>query len=392
MSFDQDTAVQRVMELMAIPGDSGREADVADYLIGHLRAAGAKASWISSDQVQKRTPLQGNTGNLVCVLPGTVRGPRRLLMAHMDTVPICVGSKPVRKGNKMISANPSSGLGADNRAGCAVTLIAASEILGRGLDHPPLTFLWTVQEEIGLHGARLLAKGSLKSPKLCFNWDGGAANKLTIGATGGYRMEIRITGLASHAGGAPEAGVSAIAIAGLAIADLQRRGWHGAIKKRGRLGTSNIGVIQGGAATNVVCDEVILRAEARSHDPVFREEIVNEIEAAFSQAATRVTNQEGVNGQVKFRGNLDYEAFKISQDHPCVKAGIQAVSQAGLEPEFAVANGGLDANWLSARGLPTVSFGCGQVNQHMKTEELMVDEYLKACQIAMTLATASENT
>ena len=140
MSFDQDTAVQRVMELMAIPGDSGREADVADYLIGHLRAAGAKASWISSDQVQKRTPLQGNTGNLVCVLPGTVRGPRRLLMAHMDTVPICVGSKPVRKGNKMISANPSSGLGADNRAGCAVTLIAASEILGRGLDHPPLTF------------------------------------------------------------------------------------------------------------------------------------------------------------------------------------------------------------------------------------------------------------
>ena len=57
-----------------------------------------------------------------------------------------------------------------------------------------------------------------------------------------------------------------------------------------------------------------------------------------------------------------------------------------------MANGGLDANWLSARGLPTVSFGCGQVNQHMKTEELMVDEYLKACQIAMTLATASENT
>ena len=57
-----------------------------------------------------------------------------------------------------------------------------------------------------------------------------------------------------------------------------------------------------------------------------------------------------------------------------------------------MANGGLDANWLSARGLPTVSFGCGQVNQHMKTEELIVDEYLKACQIAMTLATASENT
>jgi tripeptide aminopeptidase len=389
--FDTRVALQRVMELMAIPGDSGHEAEVVDYLVAHLRSAGAKAAWISTDQVQKRTPIQGNTGNLICVLPGTVKGPRRLLMSHMDTVPICVGSQPVRRGNRVTSSNPESGLGADNRAGCAVTLTTACEILSRGLDHPPLTFLWTVQEEIGLHGARLLPKGQLKAPKLCFNWDGGAAHKLTIGATGGYRMEIRITGLASHAGGAPEAGVSAIAIAGLAIADLQRRGWHGAIKKRGKLGTSNIGVIRGGAATNVVCDEVTLRAEARSHDREFREEIVHEIEAAFHAAASKVTNIEGHCGQVEFCGNLDYEAFRIPMADPCVIAAQQAVELAGLKPEFAIANGGLDANWLSARGLPTVSLGCGQVNQHMKTEELLVDAYLDACQIGLILGTATES-
>ena len=61
------------MELMAIPGDSGKEAEVADYLVQHLRAAGAKAAWISRDQVQKRTPIRGNTGNLVCVLPAFVQ-------------------------------------------------------------------------------------------------------------------------------------------------------------------------------------------------------------------------------------------------------------------------------------------------------------------------------
>jgi tripeptide aminopeptidase len=204
-------------------------------------------------------------------------------------------------------------------------------------------------------------------------------------------MEIRITGLASHAGGAPEAGVSAIAIAGLAIADLQRRGWHGAIKKRGKLGTSNIGVIRGGAATNVVCDEVTLRAEARSHDREFREEIVHEIEAAFHAAASKVTNIEGHCGQVEFCGNLDYEAFRIPMADPCVIAAQQAVELAGLKPEFAIANGGLDANWLSARGLPTVSLGCGQVNQHMKTEELLVDAYLDACQIGLILGTATES-
>ena len=124
MSFDQDTAVQRVMELMAIPGDSGREADVADYLIGHLRAAGAKASWISSDQVQKRTPLQGNTGNLVCVLPGTVRGPRRLLMAHSFTMPSLLPTNTSLEFLAWPSHNPSSH--------CVATLVGYSLICWSG--------------------------------------------------------------------------------------------------------------------------------------------------------------------------------------------------------------------------------------------------------------------
>ena len=47
------------------------------------------------------------------------------MSAHLDTVPICVGSQPVRQGNIVRSANPRSGLGADNRAGCAVLLNAA---------------------------------------------------------------------------------------------------------------------------------------------------------------------------------------------------------------------------------------------------------------------------
>ena len=61
----------------------------------------------------------------------------------------------------------------------------------------------------------------LGKPRLAFNWDGGAPDKLTIGATGGYRILFEIDGIASHAGGAPEWGVSAIAIAALAIADME---------------------------------------------------------------------------------------------------------------------------------------------------------------------------
>ncbi len=86
-------------------------------------------------------------------------------MAHMDTVPICVGAKPVRKGNTVRSADSSTGLGADDRAGVAVVLNAALEILRHKLPHPPLTFFWPIQEEVGLHGAHFAQLSLLGKPK-----------------------------------------------------------------------------------------------------------------------------------------------------------------------------------------------------------------------------------
>lgn len=373
---------------MAIPGKSGDELAVAEFIRAELIAAGADPDRITTDSVQRKTPVPGNTGNLIFQLPANQPGPRRLLMAHMDTVPICVGSRPVRKGNTVRSANPQTGLGADDRAGVATVLTAATEILSRDLPHPALTFLWTVQEEIGLHGARLLSLSKLKKPKLAFNWDGGAPNKMTIGATGGYRMEITIHGKAAHAGNAPAAGVSAISIAALAIADLHRHGWHGDIKKGNQRGTSNVGLIQGGAATNVVTDLVQLKAEARSHDPVFRKKIVAQIEKAFTRAAREVRSTDGEVGSIEFHGRLDYESFCLPTDSPCIALAQEAIERQDLVPDLAIANGGLDANWLSARGIPTVSMGCGQRNQHQVTESLNLDEYLAACHIAIDLATA----
>lgn len=384
-------AFELVMQLMAIPGKTGQEQEVADCITKHLRDAGAPDSAIKTDNAHRRTPVPGQLGNLALRLPGTTRAPRRLLSAHLDTVPICVGSQPVRKGNLVRSSNPKSGLGADNRAGCAVLLTAAIEILTRDLPHPPLTFCWFVQEETGLNGSRHLTKNLLANPKLAFNFDGGAPTKLTIGATGGYRMLIEIEGIASHAGGAPEAGVSAIAIASLAIADLQRNGWHGDINKDGKHGTSNVGYIFGGEATNVVTDHVALKAEARSHDPKFRKRIIREMEQAFQRAAKEVRNIDGVCGKVNIMGHLDYESFRLKTTEPCVEVAGQAIRSIGQEPQHAIANGGVDANWLTAHGIPAVTLGCGQKNQHMVSELLNVDEFESACRIGLRLATATES-
>lgn len=384
-------AVDLVMRLMEIPGRSGEEATVARFITDRLLAAGAEAAWIRSDTAHRRTPIAGNTGNLILSLPGTIRGPRRLLTSHMDTVPICLGSRPKQSNGFVRSADPKTGCGADDRAGVATTLTAAVEILERKLPHPPLTFCWFVQEEIGLYGARNVTKGMLGKPPLAFNWDGGAPTRLTIGATGGYRLKIDIQGLASHAGGAPEMGVSAIAIASLAIADLHRGGWHGAVEQGRRRGTSNVGFIHGGEATNVVTDHVAIKAEARSHDPTFRKRIVAEIEKCFTQAAKEVQNKVGVSGSVTFDGRLDYESFVLPEDDPSLLHAEAALRALGCQPERAISNGGVDANWLMLHGIPTVTLGCGQVSPHTVEEALHLDGFRCACRVALRLATGCDS-
>jgi tripeptide aminopeptidase len=148
-----------------------------------------------------------------------------------------------------------------------------------------------------------------------------------------------------------------------------------------------VGVIRGGEATNVVTPRVDLRAEARSHDPAFRRRIVREMERAFQKAARTVRNREGVAGSVAISGRLDYEAFVLAKNDASVRAAEEAIRAAGGEPFRAVSDGGLDANWMTARGIPTVTLGCGQCNPDTTAERLDLAQFRLACDVALRLAT-----
>ena len=390
IEINDRAAIDLVMELMAIPGKSGHEQAVASRIASKLRKAGVPGSAIAFDTANKKSHIGGEIGNLIVKLPGTIRGPRRLLMGHIDTVPLCVGCQPVRKGRRIVSKDKATALGGDNRAGASVVLNAALTLLKDKIPHPPLTLLFPVQEEIGLVGARYVTTSKLGKPKLCFNWDGGLPQALVIGATGDEHLDIRVHGLASHAGAHPEEGVSAVSIAGKAIADLTDNGWHGLIQKGKQAGTSNIGYVSGGEATNVVMNFVELRAEARSHDPKFRAKILEAYRKAFRLAAKQVKSSSGATGTVEVAVRHKYEAFCMSMDQPCVQSAQAAVQACGLEPEPRIVNGGLDANWMTAHGLPTVTLGCGQAGIHTVQETLDVEQFLQACRIGLLLATGRD--
>lgn len=382
-----ESAVDLVTRMMAIPGRSGQEAAIARFIVDELSALGIGGTQVQFDSAHKKSPYGGQVGNLIVKVPGTLRQPRRLLMAHIDTVPLCEGSQPVRQGNVIRSKDPHTALGGDDRAGAAVIFNTIRLLKQHEIPHPPLTFLWAVQEEVGLVGVRNLALSKLGKPQIGFNWDGGAPNLAIIGATGDDHLEIEVTGIASHAGAHPEDGVSAIAIASNAISDLTAEGWFGKVEKGKQTGTSNIGFIEGGAATNVVTDRVRLRGECRSHNPKFRARIVDAYRKAFTRAAREVKNVAGESGQVRFETRNKYEAFRLDPRAPVVQTAVRAIRAVGLEPLTRISNGGLDANWMNAHGLPTVTLGCGQNGIHTVHEELHVDAFLDACRIALLLAT-----
>ncbi len=130
----------------------------------------------------------------------------------------------------------------------------------------------------------------------------------SIGAVGADRWQVEIFGRASHAGVAPERGISSTMILALALADVKAGGWFGKVVKGKRQGTSNVGPVTGGEgrpagdATNVVTDYVHVRGESRSHDGKFFKEITKAYKAAFEKAAKRVKNSEGKSGTRQVQG------------------------------------------------------------------------------------------
>jgi tripeptide aminopeptidase len=395
LTVDMETAIERLMRFLAIEGVTGREAKIGKELVAALKEGSVPARAMRFDDAHTRIPLPTETGNLIVDLPGRgalASADRVLFMTHMDTVPLCAGAKPKRQGKKIVNSAKTA-LGGDNRTGCAVLVTLAAELARHKLDHPPLTLLFTVREESGLFGARHLRPAELGGVKMGFNYDGRAAADVVIGAVGADRWEAEIFGRASHAGGAPERGISATMILAEALAAVRAGGWFGKVEKGARNGSSNVGPVGGanggpaGDATNVVTDFVLVRGESRSHDAKFFKEITAAYKAAFNRAAGAVTNSEGKAGRVKFTTRTDYYPFRLKETAPVVKRAVAAVAAQGHKPNVRVTNGGLDANWMVRHGIPTVTFGAGQNGAHTVDEWINLAEFESACRLAVGLAT-----
>jgi tripeptide aminopeptidase len=391
-NIDVEAAQQHLMNFLAVEGVTGQEAEIAAAVSAALVAVGVAESSIRFDTVNQRIPLPTQTGNLWVDLPGTRPGPRLLFSTHLDTVPLCAGAKPRREGDKIVS-DGTTALGGDNRTGCAVLVTMVETLLKQNLPHPPITLLFTVREESGLHGARELDPADMNGATMCFNVDGKLASELITGAVGQVNWEVEIHGKASHAGVAPDRGISSTLVASLAIAEAHRGGWFGKVEKPHGHGTSNPGIFGGkngraaGDATNVVTDCVHIVGEARSPDIEFAAEIAKAYAEAFAAAGTQVRDLDGATAQVNFTSKASYPSFELDDNDLAVAHAKRAVESIGLKPVTLFSNGGLDANWLVKHGVPTVTIGAGQYEIHTINEFVDLPEFAQGCRLAVALAT-----
>ena len=384
-----ESAINDLLTLLPIPGPPAQEREVAEFLHQTLVAMGIPDEQISYDRAQDQSEYGGNVGNMIVKIKGRLPGPTMMFSTHMDTVPDCVGCQPRLdgEGNRIVNDAPGTALGGDNRAGCAILLTLARRLVTLNGAHPPIVLVFFIQEEVGLVGSRGLdvSLPGEPLPIWCINLDGRHVEEVVTAVIGSQRFTIDITGVAAHAGSRVAEGVSAAVIASKAIAELDQGGWHGRIEKPEGSGTANVGTVEGGKGSNVVMPALHILAEARSHNPQFRRKIINTWQDAFRRAARDVTNIYGQHGTVVFGPGPTYEAYALPDDAPVVRKVQQAAKAIGLPVKLVSNDGGMDANWIVAHGIPCVTLSMGQRNIHTPNEWIDLHDFERACQLVIAI-------
>ncbi len=337
--------------LVLVDGPSRQEGNIARLVTGLLEEQGIVVQVDSS-----AAALVGEVGNLIARVPGTYEAEPLLFSVHLDTVEPTAGISLVETPNE-ITTDGSTILGADDRAGVAVLIELVRTLRESGMPHPPLELVFSVCEEIGVMGAQVLDYSLLHS-RCGFVLDSsGAAGPLIISAPAQQHLQVVVHGVAAHAGMAPEAGISSIAVAARALARM----------KLGRIDaetTANIGTIHGGNATNIIADRVEMEGEARSRDPHklrlqvehMRECFISEAEAAGARAEVTVSDV--------------YPAFTLAADSRPVRLASAALRALGIEPILASTGGGSDANFFNNRGIQALNLPAGYQHPHTHREKL----------------------
>jgi glutamate carboxypeptidase len=308
-------------------------------------------------------------GNHLRMEVGPHDGGRPIVMlGHFDTVwpRGTLATMPFR-----VADGQAFGPGAfDMKAGLVLGIEALSILQKRKELRAPVVFLFTSDEEVGSVSSRPHIESEARRSRATLVLEPAAGRSLKTSRKGVGFFQVRVEGLAAHAGSNPELGVSAIEELARLILDLQ------ALNDPATGTTVNVGVIRGGTRPNVVpavaVADVDLRVRTLDEAERLEETILGLVP---HNPSTRVKVTGGINRPPMERTEGVATMYELAK---------KAAREIGLDITEASVGGGSDANFVTPLGVPVmdglgaVGDGAHAINEHVLLESLPVRSALIA--------------
>ena len=326
---------------------------LASYLADLWRGLGASAEVIQN-------PARGNHVRAVVSGP-TVGGdqvPSALILGHFDTVwPIgTVERRPMRLEGGRVSGPGTI----DMKSGLVIAEYAVRAIIDLGLELPrPMILLLNSDEETGSESSRpFIEADAAKSAYVLVLEPAMPGGVLKTARKGVGAFTVEVIGRASHAGAAPEQGVSAVEELAHQVLRLHQM-------TDLEVGTTvNVGVVEGGTRPNVVAAQARASVDVRA----WTREEAERIEAA-------ILHLEPVNPAATLSVSGYFDRYPMERTPGTVtlfEAAQRVGRELGLSLEEGSTGGASDGNFSSALGVPTLD-GLGGVGDGAHAEHEYVE-------------------
>ncbi|MCL0096499.1 M20/M25/M40 family metallo-hydrolase [Thermodesulfovibrionales bacterium] len=366
--INQRRLIETFIELIKINSPSFKEKEIGDLLTRKLQKTGCRVEIQQYDR----------SFNIIARKSGGNRNAAPILLSgHMDTVEPTEGLT-FSAENDLIKTTGNTILGADDKSALAQILEAITVIGERDIPHGDIEIVLTSAEERGLVGAKRLDFSRLRSQYALVLDFGGRVGNLVIAAPTHHTYEMRIRGRSAHAGSEPEKGINSIKVAAKIVAEIP----DGRIDAET---TANIGIIEGGTATNVVPKETVLHGEVRSHNI----ETLERIKKGIFEAAQTIAAKDGA--QVHISEDEEYKAFKIDKDDPFLRFLEGVFEGCRIPPVQIRAGGGSDANIFNYRGIRAINISNGMQNAHSTEEQIHTKDLYDGCLVVLKAITEFSN-
>lgn len=335
----EKSIVKTFFEIVKIDSPSGYEDNVREYLKDWLDGFGVKAN-------------TDGAGNLFAKFDGV--GEPLILCAHMDTVEPGRGVNPIVEDG-VIKSKGDTILGADNKVAVAAIMEAINSSDPK--KRHPLEVIFSVCEET-YGGINKFNFSKLKAKTGIVADASFPIGHMVVTSPWIVELKIEVIGKAAHAG-FPELGKNALNCVTKCISQLE---WGRIDKKT----TANIGLIEGGSATNTIPKRISMQGEVRSFSEKKLKKQIALIRRKFEEEAKK----DGL--KLKFVANPYCQGYLHRTQSSAVKLVKKAVKKTGLKFGLSKTFGGSDANSYCAKGITVIDLGDGTKHSHTVRETVSV--------------------